>query len=318
MRACFGFLSVVIALGLAPSGCAAGGGGGDGDGGRPLDGISTPRDGSTTDTSRRDGGGGSCGTGEHACGTGCIDDLPNDPENGCRLGCGEACVAPTMGEASCSSAGRCDFACPTPFRREGDACVCAPSSCTTLGFECGAPDDGCGVPLNCGSCGAGDCVEGHCGCAPDTHEPNDSNSTATVHPGTFADGADPDVTIMGYGLDEMGDVDWLRVDIADSFDFGNPRMVITLDNVPVGADYDLAAFYVCDAGTDNGSCNAGTSDNFVGRGCTDDTVGTGTSRVEIASDCTGADIDDDGTLYIRVRARSFEGCGNYRLVVNVR
>lgn len=283
--------------------------GSTGDGGAPSD--------ARIDGGRRDGGSVDCDEGEHACGTGCIEDLPNEPGNGCRLGCGEACVAPDDGTPSCTAGGTCDFTCPTPFRREGDACVCAPSTCELLDFECGAPDDGCGTPLNCGDCGGGACVMGRCGCAPDTHEPNDGNATATVHPGTYSDADNPSFDITGYNLDAMDDEDWIRIDVADGFDFGNPRMTVRLSNVPVGADYDLSAFYVCDAGTDNGSCNAGTADNVVGRGCTDATVGSGISMVEIASDCTGADIDDDGTLYVRVRAQSFEGCGDYQVNVTI-
>lgn len=159
---------------------------------------------------------------------------------------------------------------------------------------------------------------GHCGCDADGHEPNDGNSTATVHPGDYADSDDPDITLSGYNLDAMDDTDWIRLHVVDGFDGGNPRMTVTLDNVPVGADYDLAAYYVCDSGGDNGSCNAGTPDDMLGRGCSDATVGTGISTVEIASDCTGLGIDDDGTLYIRVTPRSFEGCGDYRLQINIR
>src|SRR6478736_9709301 len=53
-----------------------------------------------------------CAAGQHACGAGCITDQANDPANGCRLGCGAACPTPTMGTASCTSAGTCDFTCP--------------------------------------------------------------------------------------------------------------------------------------------------------------------------------------------------------------
>ena len=313
-------LVLLSLLGSAP-GCADGGGGSGDTGGIRMDGGipgDAPGSDARTDGGRRDGGSTSCPSGEHACGTGCIADLPNEPGNGCRLGCGEGCVAPAMGTPSCSASGTCDFTCPTPFRREGDACVCAPSTCIDLGFECGAPDDGCGMPLDCGSCGSGTCVMGHCGCAADSHEPNDGNSTASVFPGDFSDASDPDITISGYNLDEMGDTDWIRLHVVDGFDGGNPRMTVTLDNVPVGADYDLAAFYDCDSGGENGSCNSGTPDSFVGRGCVNNTVGAGISSVEIASDCTGLGIDDDGTLYIRVTARTFEGCGDYRLQVNIR
>jgi hypothetical protein len=302
-------LALIVALGCAE-------GGGPEDAGRPRDGSA--RDAPGLDGGRRDAGPAACDAGEHACGTGCIPDLPNEPGNGCRLGCGEACVAPAMGTASCSAAGTCDFTCPSPYRREGSSCVCAPRTCAELGFECGSPDDGCGTPLDCGGCGGAACVMGRCGCMPDVHEPNDGNTSATAYPGTHSDADDPDLTITGYNLDAMDDADWIRIDVDDGFDFGNPRMTVTLDNVPVGADYDLAAYYVCDGGGDNASCNAGTVDNFLGRGCRDATVGAGISSVEIASDCTGLGIDDHGTLYVRVTARTFAGCGDYRIRVNIR
>jgi hypothetical protein len=302
---------------LLAFGCAEGGGPGDGgrlDGGGGTD--APPGDAPRTDGGRPDGGTVSCPTGQHACGTGCIADLANDPTNGCRLGCGEACVAPTMGTPSCTAGGTCDFTCPSPFRRMGDGCVCMPMTCTDLGFECGSPDDGCGTPLDCGGCGAGTCVMGRCGCAADMHEPNDGNSTATPHPGSYDDADDPDVTITDYNLDAMDDSDWIRFTVVDGFDGGNPRMTVTLDNVPVGADYDLAAYFVCDSGGDSSSCNLGTVDDFLGRGCADRSMGTGISRVEIASECSG--IDENGVLYVRVTPRSFEGCGNYRLQLNIR
>ena len=74
-----------------------------------------------------------CEAGQHRCGAGCIDDLANEPANGCRLGCGEPCPTPPDGEASCDEDGACVVACPPPFRLEGGECVCTPMDCTALG-----------------------------------------------------------------------------------------------------------------------------------------------------------------------------------------
>ena len=296
------------------------GGGGTRDAGAPLDG-SPEDDAGRGDAGRRDGGGGtSCPTGQHACGGGCIDDLPNEPANGCRLGCGEACPAPAMGTASCSSAGACDFTCPVPFRREGDACVCTPRTCESMGAMCGAPDDGCGTTLDCGTCASGACVDGRCSCAPDPHEPaNDSRSNAPSF-GSYDDSEDPPDGVVGdLSLDEETDVDWMRFSIVDGNDFGNPELTVTLDRVPSGADYRLSAFYVCGGGTDASTCSMGSSDNEVGRGCSASTGTAGSAVVAIATECEHLSTDESGTLYVRVRASTWGGsCEPYRVRLRVR
>jgi len=45
---------------------------------------------------------------------------------------------------------------------DGDFC-CVPETCSSLGYECGTWDDGCGGTLNCGTCGANEeCSNGKC------------------------------------------------------------------------------------------------------------------------------------------------------------
>jgi hypothetical protein len=44
------------------------------------------------------------------------------------------------------------------------AASCAPSTCGSLGLECGAISDGCSKVLDCGTCSAGEtCRGGQCG-----------------------------------------------------------------------------------------------------------------------------------------------------------
>lgn len=311
----------LLALLLVVTGCAEGGGGGGPDGG------GGPRDGSAPDDdgggrgdagARRDGGSVRCDAGQHACGGGCIDDLPNDPSNGCRLGCGEPCPAPASGTVSCSGAGACDFTCTPPFRREGDACVCVPRTCATMGAMCGAPDDGCGTPLDCGSCaGDGVCIDGRCACMPDAREPNDSNTVAP-NLGSFDDAADPpDAVFADMNIDDASDVDWVRFSIADGFDFGNPNLLVTLEQVPSGATYSLSAFYVCASGGDSSTCALGMADNELGRGCTRSVTSGAAGQVQIETECSGT--DESGTLYVRVRATTWSGsCAPHRLTLRVR
>lgn len=306
--------------------CAEGGGGGSGDAG-----PGGPRDGGGADSGPagdagppRDAGPGrdsgpsvSCPAGQHACGGGCIDDLANDPSNGCRLGCGEPCPAPASGTVSCSASGTCDFTCTPPFRRVGDECACTPRTCEEMGAMCGAPDDGCGMPLDCGSCGGGSCIDGSCACTPDAREPNDSNTVAP-NLGSFDDSADPpDGVYTNMNIDDAGDVDWVRFTIVDGFDFGNPNLLVTLDQVPAGSTYALSAFYVCTSGGDSSACAIGSADNEIGRGCTTSVAGGGSGQVQIESECSGT--DESGALYVRVRATTWgDSCDPHRLTLRVR
>ncbi len=311
---------------FAIAGCAAGGsGGGRIDAGPGTAGDAAVRTDASSDAGAGTDGGGradagttTCPAGQHACGGGCIADLPNTPERGCRLGCGEPCPAPAGGVASCSTAGACGFDCPPPFRVEGTGCVCTPRTCAAAGAMCGALEDGCGETLDCGACGAGGtCRDGVCACAPDAHEPNASNTTATAL-GSYDDADDPDATFTDFGIDDAGDVDWMRFSITDGTDGGNPRMTLTLDQIPMGNSLQLSAFYACRAGAEASACNSGLTDNEIGHGCTASSTRT-TGTVEIASDCDHLSTDDGGTLYVRVRATAFGSmCSPYRLRLSVR
>lgn len=293
--------SVPRDTGVARDG-AAGDTGPPADTGPRRDGGTTMRDASVT-----------CPSGQHRCGGGCIVDQANDPANGCRLGCGEPCPTPSTGIASCTSGGTCDFACEPPFHREGDTCTCAATTCEALHYECGAPDDGCGMPLDCGTClGGAVCLTGRCGCMPDPHEENDDNSVATMS-GTLVDSENTTLSLTDFTIDHMGDVDWIRLRVVDGTDGGSPRIDVTLRNIPAGSDFDLAAWYVCDNGGTDTSCNTGQSDNMIGRGCSSVHPANAIETVELKTGC-GFLADASGTLYIRVTAPTFNAsCTPYAL-----
>jgi hypothetical protein len=324
-------LPLVLATSALALGCADGErdpapdarGGGAGDAGRGFDAGEVD---AALDAARlhvdagRDAGMTSCPSGEHVCGTRCVRDLTNDPANGCRLGCGEPCAAPDMGVATCGMDGRCAWECEPPFRRMGDACVCAPTTCDALAYECGTADDGCGRRLDCGSCmGGATCLEGRCGCAADELEPNDSNTSPAMRSG-LNDADDPPDVILTANIDEPRDEDWFSFPITDGTDGGNPRITVTLGEIPAGSDYALSAFYVCGDRTDDSTCARGAPDNFVGRGCAGSTSGSAPETVELATDCSrGLDSDDSGTLLVRVTAPTWSlTCGPYRVTVRVR
>jgi len=313
----FGLLfALSCALCLA---CAAGAGGGGGDGSAPSMDGGDDADGGEADAG---GGGGDagppdCPDGQHVCGGGCIDDLENVPDNGCRFGCGEPCPTMMGGSAGCSEDGACTFECDPPFELVGEACVCAPMTCDDLGFMCGAPDDGCGMTIDCGTCAEGDCVDGACSCPPDGREPNDTQASAPDI-GDASDAPDTNLVFADmFSLHSEMDEDWFTIDVSDDFDAGNPQIRVTVRDIPTGDDYDLAAWYLCDAGGDDHSCNAGGPDSTIGRGCIATSSGSTPETVEISTECSST--DESGELLIRITAERVTGeCANYELEVDVR
>lgn len=265
----------------------------------------------------------SCPSGQHRCGAGCVADQPNLPERGCRLACGtDPCPTPMGGVALCTVEGRCEFECPAPWSRDGERCVCTAQRCEDLGATCGTYDDGCGGTLTCGMCGSGQSCDEEsraCECTADRGEPNPSSVTAFALP-EFTDSPD---TMMSFGADfgigAADDVDFFSFHVVDGFDTGNPVVRITLDGIPTGSNYDLAAWYVCDDGGNVSTCNIGAADSTLGAGCRATGAGTTIETVEIATDCDRFGTGDDGTVYVRVTAPTWSGaCDRYTLDIAVR
>ena len=295
-------------------GCASGTSGDDAATGD----TSMPRE----DTGVADTSSVSCGAGQHACGGGCIDDLANAPENGCRLGCGEPCPVPPDGAASCDASGMCTFGCEPPFMLVGTMCVCEPMTCAELDAMCGAPDDGCGSPIDCGACDAGGtCTDGRCSCPEDSREPNETFGDADGQPVLFdIPNEDWSMEYSMFGMHAASDVDVFRFTVADSGLF-NPEPLVRVDltSIPTGANYDLAAYYVCNSGGNSTACQIGAPDNAIGVGCKSTSAGTAADTVEVDVECdNGTSTDDSGTLYIRVTAPTHGGmCAPYRLAIDI-
>lgn len=279
------------------------------------------RDGMTLDMAR-DMGVHTCVTDEHLCGTTCVADNDNVPEMGCRLGCGSACLAPPAHSVGiCNEDGQCDFMCnETGWTRDGDHCTCAPTTCEALGATCGTPDNGCGTPLaSCGTCdsAAGStCVSGACVCTADAAEPDEVSGIAH-NIGAFNDSPGVEMTLTTFNISTGTDVDWFRGSVDDAGLDGNPVVEVSLDGIPAGSNYDLAAYYACDSGSDDSTCDSGSSDNALGHGCSSNSGGSLGEAVAINTECGGT-TDDNGTLFIRVTAPMWGGtCGNYSVHINV-
>lgn len=307
-------------LGVGAVGCADGQGQGMPDSGFDAPAVVPDAPRPPGSDAGRDSGPAMCTTGNHLCGSTCTPDMANMPTNGCRLGCGTPCATPANATGSCNAMGQCAFECTPPYRAMGMGCSCTATTCEAIGYECGAPDNGCGVPLECGSCtGGASCNEGRCGCAPDASEPNDSNTSARRGMG-LNDSDDPSFTITGMNIHAAGNEDWFAYPVTDGSDGGNPRINVTLTNIPTGADYELVAYYACNSANDDSGCSIGSSDNTVGRGCNGAATGSTPETVEIETECANGvfDSDDSGTLYIRVIPRAWSlSCGAYQLDVRV-
>ena len=295
---------------LLAGGCGddSGGPGGMGDAGDVGEGGMPGDAGEMEDAGPED-----CLVGQHLCSGTCVDDLPDEPLNGCRLGCGERCPEPEGGHATCTLGGECDFVCDAPFVREGADCRCEPATCTTLGAACGAVADGCGGTLECGGCSGGaTCTDGACACAVDAAEPNGTRAGATAI-GSLTDAPDSDLTATEYAIGNDGDEDWYSIEITDGTDGGNPQITVTLSGIPSGSDYDLAIYYLCSG---NASvCTDGEPITLMD-GCGSSNAGSADEVAGLSSECSG--IDDSGLLLVHVTPATWGGsCEPYTLAVDV-
>lgn len=257
-----------------------------------------------------------CGYGEHDCGGRCVEDQPNEPEVGCREGCGEPCPAPEGAIATCTTDGRCDFECEAPLQRVGESCECVPLTCEDAEATCGMLDDGCGGTVECGTCGDGMvCVANVCSCPPDEAEDNDVQAAA-FDLGDAPDFPRTEMRMETYGLHSAIDVDWYRVRVRDVFDFSNPNMLVTLADAAPG--FVIGAWYVCDSGVNSSVCKEGERSTVAGPGCSSPTDGTGAATLRLKAQCTGT--NDSGYLLVRVMATGeFEAaaCTPYTLGIVV-
>lgn len=140
----------------------------------------------------------------------------------------------------------------------------------------------------------------------DTIEPNDTSATATV----ISNLSTTTNTIGQISIDDNGDMDYFRVDIAAA-----PRL-LTVTARPLGTSYNETGQ------SPNGSCGAGTSFNplTVNNLIVDLMASNGTSILATA-DVTGVGeaevlnevVQSTGTYYVRVRGGNINNIQGYQL-----
>ena len=256
----------------------------------------------------------SCEEDQHACGSTCVEQMPNDPSVGCSFGCGSPCPVPANASGTCSAAGTCDFRCPPGLARVGNACVAA--ACEQKGYACGSFVDDSGTAFDCGGCvGASACGANHqCVIAPDSREDNDTLVQAKSL-GDLNDADDPLMWIDDLSIDATADEDWFRFHITDGFDYGNPDASIELSNRAsqlgwLDSPHELTVWFKCDTANATSHVTCGEwfvtkaentlNDPALGIGCTVDAQYV--VWADVAPSCTG--IADSGTVTFRVRKKT--------------
>ena len=122
-------------------------------------------------------------------------------------GCGATLSCGSCGSGeSCTSWGSCvAVAAPNPAPP-----TCTPSTCQSLGRECGSASDGCGGTLNCGGCGSGElCSSGVCIAEPTPPprpggggpDPKGRGPTGQWPPGFPAYASAPEIVTDGTSAD---------------------------------------------------------------------------------------------------------------------
>jgi hypothetical protein len=136
--------------------------------------------------------------------------------------------------------------------------------------------------------------------------------------GELSDTPDSSGVYGEMSLDSAEDIDWVYFGISDDFDFTNPDITVTLDQVPAGSTYELSAFYMCSNGSGGTTCTGGTPITDPGPGCKT-TAGSAQGQLRLATLCGGLTSDASGSLFVRVRSTTWSGlCNPYRLRVEVR
>jgi hypothetical protein len=179
-----------IQCGTCPSGQTCGGGGVRGQCGEPDGGACTPiscaSQGLACGPAGNGCGGviqcGTCPTGQ-TCGGGGVEGHCGAPDSGACVprSCGAQAIACGPAGDGCGGAVQCG-PCPTGQTCGGggvpghcgapDGGACSPISCASQNIGCGPAGDGCGNPIDCGTCPPGETcggagILGHCG-APDS------------------------------------------------------------------------------------------------------------------------------------------------------
>ncbi len=281
------------------------------------------------DSTGSDGGdsGIRCMSGMHECDGECVPDQVNDPEMGCRRGCGTPCPEPSEGGmATCTSSGLCDVQCTTPFVKMGDQCECRPQSCSEAGAMCGTGvDDGCGGTIDCGMCGEGRMCDdmNQCVCVVDEAEPNEEELEAfQLMPEMGTDWPDTPDTMRVFSeftLNTEDDVDIYRVRVRDA-GTASPTLRVELRNIPAGSNFELGAFFRCDTSPNTTRCDGPLlgmeMDGPLGRGCLSENPAQDPERVQLQTFCGGD--DESGNLFIEVRSTTWmNACTPYELSVLV-
>lgn len=217
---------------------------------------------------------------------------------------------PENAVAACSADGACEWSCPSPFAKVGDACVLL--ACADAGYTCGTYTAG-GSSIECGSCyGDTTCGANHrCTIAPDFQENNNTVARANQL-GDLNDADDPSKWLDGLSIHDSTDEDWFRFHITDGFDFGNPDATIQLANHTstlgwLASTHELTVWFRCDTADAGSSVKCGEwytqsdenslDDPTLGIGCTANAQDVVWG--DIAPSCTGT--TDSGMVTIRVK-----------------
>ena len=181
----------------------------------------------------------------------------------------------------------------------GNSCwVCDPAQ-STMGWT---PNDGAACDDG-DSCTTGDvCGGGSCSGSAilDAYESNQTRGTA-ANLGSIDDQATWPAGTFSASLYPAGDVDWYDYHVDDT-PVGQMGPRVALNNIPVGANYQLCAYYECDKAPTTVDCETGSASQHDGLpGCCSTQSGAASELVRLAPDCGGAlNQDDGGTTYVHV------------------